>query len=123
MCLAKRCIYEPCTAFESHSVPPPVPAGVPTLAQPSAKDKNTLQMTSRMICERSLRMSRTPPYDQYVLENVEKHCLKDQDCIYFEIDTIDLWLRVNFTFGIGNQEVVKGSAQFKVPKNATLEPQ
>lgn len=52
--------------------------------------------------------------------DVIKHCLKDQDYIYFEIDTADLWLRVNFTFGIGNVEVVKGSAQFKVPKNATF---
>ncbi len=81
-----------------------VPTGAPTLAKPSAKDKNTLRKTSRKICERSLCMSRPPRYDLYDLENVEKRCVFQhlslkalKNIVFFNIWAWNCWKALCFS--------------------------
>mmetsp|Transcript_10365 Transcript_10365/g.15952 ORF Transcript_10365/g.15952 Transcript_10365/m.15952 type:complete len:94 (-) Transcript_10365:3781-4062(-) len=49
-----------------------------------------------------------------------KDCLKSTDVIYFDIDSIDLWLNIEVSISLEAQKVIRSSAQIKVSKHSTL---
>jgi hypothetical protein len=49
-----------------------------------------------------------------------KECLKDGDQIYFEIQSLDLWLSTSINLHLANEKIISCKAQFKFPKNATV---
>ena len=49
-----------------------------------------------------------------------KNCLKNGDQVFFEIDTIDLWLQINIGINLGKKKILQGKVQFKISKNTTI---
>ena len=53
-------------------------------------------------------------------ERLIKNCLKSGDRIFFEIDSIDLWLHTSITLNLGNKKILDGKAEFKFNKSASI---
>ena len=49
-----------------------------------------------------------------------KNCLNSGDRIFFEIDSIDLWLHTSISLNLGNKRILNGKAEFKFNKSASI---
>lgn len=47
-------------------------------------------------------------------------CLKDGEMVYFQIETMDLWINTDIHLSLMGRPVLQGKAQFKVSKNSTF---
>lgn len=49
-----------------------------------------------------------------------RDCLKDGETVYFQIETMDLWINTDIHLSLLGRPVLQGKAQFKVSKNSTF---
>ena len=58
--------------------------------------------------------------DQFHQNWLIKDCLANGSHLYFDIETIDLWLNIQISLSLRGTKVFDGKAKFKFSKSATL---